>query len=109
MRYTLAQLLEYQNRRNDECDQSKIDTVIDDILAQMEKEVSLFPTITQVKLYCFTLKGEKCIHSMSELTLAERRRILIDLSNLGFSRVKFVNESDSEIIYLKISWGNSNV
>lgn len=101
MRYTFQQLLEYQNKRNIECDQSKVDAVVDDVLAQMENKLSLYPTIKRVEIYNFTYQG--WVHQLNGLTQAEQNEIIYTLLELGFAYAKF-ERNDAERLYIKISW-----
>lgn len=104
MRYTFQQLLEYQNKRNAECDQSKVDDVVDDILDSLEKQVRFRPTEKQLIFYRFTDKKGEWGYSIETLTQTERTKVLETLSDLGFRNLKFVKNGKIDTTYLQISW-----
>lgn len=103
MRYTFQQLLEYQNKRNAECDQSKVDYTVDYILARLEKTIKLFPMEKKIKIYNISSKDDEWVsYSVDTLTQVERNKIIEVLSDLGFRELKFIINDD--ITYLEISW-----
>ena len=104
MRYTFSQLLQYQNKRNAECDQSKVDAVVDEFLADLEKHVKFYPTRKRMVKYRYTSPDNKWVHSIADLTVAERNKIIEVLSDLGFREVEFkpYNQIGDESI--EISW-----
>ena len=54
MRYTFQQLLEFQNERNAECDESKVDAVVDYVLEELERRVKQYPMQKGVALVFFS-------------------------------------------------------
>ena len=103
MRYTYQQLVEYQNKRNAECDQSKVDHTVDCILARLEKTVNFLPMEKKIKIYNISSKDDEWVgYSVDTLTQVERNKIIEVLSDLGFRELKFTTNDD--ITYLEISW-----
>lgn len=105
MRYTFQQLLEYQNKRNAECDQSKVDDVVDEVLALLENEVYCHPTAKHLKIFSFSQKKNEWRSYMATLTQTERNKVIEALSDLGFKELKFVIDNKDNTMYLDINWG----
>lgn len=103
MRYTFQQLLEYQNKRNAECDQSKVDNIVNYILDKLEKKVNLFPMDKKMRFYNVGGRDDEWISfSVDTLTQAERNKIIEVFSDLGFRGLKFIK--GDEVTSLEISW-----
>lgn len=104
MRYTFQQLLEYQNKRNAECDQSKVDNVVDDVLAQLEDYVHTYPATKELNIYRFTQRENRWANSVATLTQVERNKVIETLSDLGFREPKFVTNNEEDATHIRISW-----
>lgn len=105
MRYTFAQLLELQNELNKKVDFDKVDLIVDNLLALLERGVKTWPNAKKFSFSCIDFNGERPELSFKELTQSELALIKEDFEALGFKNITIErNNSYFYSVSFTFSW-----